>query len=195
MPSGSEERLLARLRSEDKAAAVVPGPPAVLSLPPQHAAPLGPSSVSTAGQDASPAATTRRVTRTWWPLAFAAALALVTVLAWPSLQSWQTQQALRTYQNQAGAVTHQLQAQGGEALGTLVRLADGRTFVVINERPQAGRVYQAWAVADGKAVSLGVFQDRQILTQVAPGAAFAVSVEPPGGSPQPTSTPIVVQPL
>ena len=44
-------------------------------------------------------------------------------------------------------------------------------------------------------MSLGVF-GQDVLTAALPqGASVAVSVEPPGGSPQPTTTPLFVQAL
>lgn len=64
-----------------------------------------------------------------------------------------------------------------------------------------GRVYQAWGIPDGGApVSLGTFQTgtngSAIVRVSAPaGATFAVSAiteEPAGGSPQPTTTPFLV---
>lgn len=192
VPAGSEERLLARIRREEQAPntplpAVLSAAPMERELPASPAAPAPPDTVQTV-----PPARKRAL----WPLAFAAAAAVAVVLLWPNWQGWQTQQALRGYQNQPGAVTTQLQGEGGQRLGTLVRLADGRTFAVLNEAPQRGRVYQAWSVANGQAQSIGVFQGRHILTPPLPrGAAFAVSVEPPGGSEQPTTTPILVQQL
>jgi anti-sigma-K factor RskA len=64
----------------------------------------------------------------------------------------------------------------------------------------AGRIYQLWAIAQGKPVSLGVFNtapDGRLIAEMAlpPGLRFeltAVTEEPAGGSPQPTQQPFLV---
>lgn len=65
----------------------------------------------------------------------------------------------------------------------------------------SGRVYQLWGIADGEdPVSLGLFQTGEDGTALAvqpvpPGLSFtlsAVTEEPDGGSPQPTTTPFLV---
>lgn len=131
-----------------------------------------------------------------WTLAVAAAVALATLAVWPGVQTWQSQRTLSQYQDQPGASSQALRAGNGQTLGTLVRLPNGRAYVQLAAEPEAGRVYQAWSVRGAVITSLGVFDGRQILTPpLTGGGAFAVSVEPPGGSEQPTTTPIVVQPL
>lgn len=76
-------------------------------------------------------------------------------------------------------------------------------LVTVFDLPPAptGRVYQLWGIAgDDPPVSLGTFQTsadgRAVLQRAAPpGAAFdlgAVTEEPAGGSPQPTSTPFLL---
>jgi anti-sigma-K factor RskA len=64
----------------------------------------------------------------------------------------------------------------------------------------AGRTYQLWAIAQGKPVSLGIFNtgpDGRLITQMGlpTGLTFeltAVTEEPAGGSPQPTQQPFLV---
>ena len=64
----------------------------------------------------------------------------------------------------------------------------------------AGRTYQLWAIAQGKPVSLGVFNtaaDGRLTAamQLPPGLTFeltAVTEEPAGGSPQPTQQPFLI---
>lgn len=178
-PSGGEDRLLDRVRAEaprERAA-------------PSEAPPAPPLSRS----DPTPV---RRPT-VLWPLAAAAGVALVLAFSWPGLRanytSWQTARQLDTYRAQPGARAFPLRAEGGEKLGTLVRLSDGRTFVSLRSAPQDGRVYQAWRIAGGKPESLGVFADRAFLSPpTRPGDAYAITVEPPGGSPGPTSAPLFV---
>ena len=71
------------------------------------------------------------------------------------------------------------------------------------ELPPEGSVYQAWFVgADGSARSAGVltaevFEDGEVLLEGTPGSAAAVglTLEPAGGSEQPTTEPFAVVPL
>jgi anti-sigma-K factor RskA len=64
----------------------------------------------------------------------------------------------------------------------------------------AGRIYQLWAIAKGKPVSLGTFNTNpegsvRAVLDVPPDLAFqitAVTEEPAGGSPQPTQQPFLV---
>jgi anti-sigma-K factor RskA len=61
-----------------------------------------------------------------------------------------------------------------------------------------GRTYQAWAIEDGTPRSLGTFTvaasrsgSVRVRSVPAAGAIVAVTEEPAGGSPQPTSTPLL----
>ncbi|BDP40851.1 anti-sigma E factor [Deinococcus aetherius] len=166
VPGGAEERLMARLVRER----------------PEPAAPV---------VSAAPPVTRRRPNRTWLPLAalgLAAALALVLVLRPEG-------DPLRRYASTPGATTQPLEANGNR-LGQLVRLPDGRAYVYLAQPAEAGRIYQMWQIQGGVPVSLGLFEGQGfLLTGLATGATVAVSVEPPGGSPQPTTTPILVQTL
>ena len=64
----------------------------------------------------------------------------------------------------------------------------------------AGRTYQLWAIAQGKPVSIGIFNTtpdgRAVSAMTLPaGLSFeltAVTEEPAGGSPQPTQTPFLI---
>lgn len=126
----------------------------------------------------------------WWPaaLALAAALALVFALRPPA-------DPLQRYARTPGATTQTVTANGS-ALGQLVRLPDGRAYLHLSQPPQSGRVYQMWRLQGKTPVSLGLFEGQGfLLTGLPPGTTVAVSVEPPGGSPQPTATPILVQQL
>lgn len=128
----------------------------------------------------------------WWPLA---ALGLAAALAAAFVLRPLTADPLRQYAGTPGATTQTVEANG-TSLGQLVRLPDGRAYLHLNEPADAGRVYQAWQIRDGTPVSLGVFDGQGfLLAGLPPGATVAVSVEPTGGSEQPTSTPILVQQL
>ena len=65
----------------------------------------------------------------------------------------------------------------------------------------AGRDYQLWAIVAGKPISHGVFGleangRAQLLANAPPGPAdaFAVTIEPAGGVPAPTSAPVLLGP-
>ncbi|EYB67488.1 anti-sigmaE protein [Deinococcus phoenicis] len=164
-PAGAEDRLLARLASEREA-----GTPAAAPSP----------------RAAVPARST-----SWLPLAalsLAAALALAFVVRPPA-------DPLQRYVQIPGAATQAVTANGN-TLGQLVRMPDGRAYLHLSQPASTGRAYQMWQVQAGVPVSLGVFEGQGfLLAGLPPGATIAVSVEPPGGSPQPTTTPILVQTL
>ncbi|MCP2013975.1 anti-sigma-K factor RskA [Deinococcus sp. HSC-46F16] len=125
-----------------------------------------------------------------WPIAvgLVAALALVFALL-PRPQP----DPLEAYLETPGAVERSLEADG-ERVGTLVRLPEGRVYVHLSRPLPPERTYQLWRIENGTPVSLGTFE-RGLLVTLAPGSTLAVSVEPPGGSPQPTTPPLFVQPL
>lgn len=56
--------------------------------------------------------------------------------------------------------------------------------------PPTGKQYQLWAIVDGKPVDAGVFdtsaQQLQRMKEIENASAFAVTLEPAGGSPSPT---------
>ncbi len=66
--------------------------------------------------------------------------------------------------------------------------------------PPTDKQYQLWAIVDGKPVSAGVFEvtpdDSSLQTlssQIAQASAFAITLEPRGGSPSPTMEAMYVQ--
>jgi len=79
--------------------------------------------------------------------------------------------------------------------------ANGSGYVVMTDVPAApsGMTYQAWFIADGKPSSAGTMAPSSDGNVVAAGvtptpgtSVVAVTLEPEGGSDQPTSTPIIV---
>ncbi|WP_109528200.1 MULTISPECIES: anti-sigma factor [Nocardia] len=67
-------------------------------------------------------------------------------------------------------------------------------------QPESGRAYQLWLVRDGTARSAGVVEnvpDRgpSVVTRYDSVDTLALTIEPAGGSPQPTSQPIAAVPL
>jgi anti-sigma-K factor RskA len=65
--------------------------------------------------------------------------------------------------------------------------------------PGKGKQYQLWAIANGKPVDLGVFDkttadstDMKLMKSIATAQAFAVTIEPRGGSVNPTTDQMIV---
>jgi anti-sigma-K factor RskA len=180
VPVGAAGRLLERVRQDQ-------------ALTDQ--APTGPTPASPANLKLSEAPKPRAPYGPLLALALTAAVIAGLVL-FPRLTSQTPEQQLGRYQAEPGAATTALKTKDGQNLGTAVRLKDGRTFVLLAANAPEGRAYQAWQVIGAAPRSLGVFKGRSFLsTPIAGKVVFAVSVEPPAGSPQPTTTPILAQEL
>lgn len=89
-----------------------------------------------------------------------------------------------------------LQSQTG-LQATLVRTPSGETSLVLGRAPglSGGQVYEAWFIHDNTPVRAGVFSGADNAVVTLQGAAsgaelVAITVEPAGGSAQPTSSPI-----
>lgn len=183
LPAGGEEALLARVRG--------PAPAAETGFDlPERTRKAVPSTYTYIPSKGRP----RRAV--WWRDVLAAAVVAGLYVSVFTLLSpdARTARALREYRAEPGAVSYALNAEGRtEPLGTLVRLQDGRVFVALGAPPNADQVYQAWEIADAP-VSLGTFDGRTFLSAevVAEGNTFGLTLEPPGGSDQPTSTPITL---
>lgn len=137
-----------------------------------------------------------RRSQPWVALGLAAALGVAAWLAFGPLTASDRLDRITTrYIEQPGSVASRLVDSSGEELGTLVRLEDGRLFIAFEQLPESG-AYQLWEIRDGDPRSLAVGRSRSFLTEsVERGAIFGVTVEPLGGSPQPTSEPLVTAPL
>ena len=176
LPAGAEAALLARVRERPAASpATAPdsSPPEVVRLP-------------------------RR--RSWLaPLALAAALAVAAWVGWlsPQLERSRHLRALEAACAAPGATCETLSGAAGEPLGTLARSPENELLVLFEAGPPRGQVDQAWEIVGDSPRSLGTFSERLLVLGegLEPGSAFGVTLEPPGGSPQPTSTPIVVVPM
>ncbi|MDF2825978.1 MAG: anti-sigma factor [Mycobacterium sp.] len=92
---------------------------------------------------------------------------------------------------------------GGQATLVFSRERDAAYLVMNNvPPPSSGTVYQMWLVHDGEATPAGTMDSaavRPSTTAVVPdigdSTALAFTVEPPGGSDQPTSQPFASLPL
>lgn len=187
VPDGAEARLMDRLTRETSArASAAPTPPAApVGTPPN--VPLYPD-----GQvPPTPARSPRGLNWRLMLLSVVAALTLGVIFLRPPAE----QSLLSQYQETPGAQSQPL-AANGQPLGELIRLPDGRAFLHLNALAPQDRVYQLWRIEGGKPISAGVFDGQGIvIPRVEAGQTVAVSVEPTGGSEQPTTTPILIQQL
>ena len=135
--------------------------------------------------------------RTFW-LGLATAAAVV-ILVWLSvLEPRQDAQAeLEALCAGPNNVCQTLTNAQNEPIGTVARRADNSVLVVFDAEPPSENVYQAWEIVGDVPRSLGTFGNRvvDVTAPLSAGSTFGVTLEPPGGSPQPTSTPIVLYPL
>ncbi len=130
----------------------------------------------------------------WWLSGLAAAAVLAGVYLTVLSPDARVARELRAYRAEPGAASYALAQEGrAEALGTLVRLQDGRVFVALDAPPTEPQVYQAWSIVEAPE-SLGTFSNRTFVSAepVAAGATFGLTLEPPGGSDAPTSTPLAL---
>ena len=141
----------------------------------------------------------RGAARTWRWLpslrparAYLAAAALL-LLAAVALSAWNV--ALQVGDGGEGTLV----AEFGDGAGDsqLVYLKDDAIAVLRLDLPDppAGRVYQAWGIFGADAVSLGVVRNRgltAVSADLSGASAVAVTVEPAGGSPSPTTDPLAV---
>ncbi|MEV7726405.1 anti-sigma factor [Streptomyces sp. NPDC087917] len=170
-------------------------------------------------EEAAPPPTARhaRAGRPWarWALAacLAAAVGLGGISVWQYQRAEQAGQDARRAEARADALTGVLSAPDARLAGG--RLADGGTGTVVVSRardhavfvpsgmapPPPGRVYQLWFADPGGMRPAGLMDparpDAPALLAGRVGAAtgVGVTVEPPGGSTAPTTTPLLVLPL
>lgn len=198
VPQGSADRLMARLDAEvlppqELGAGLLPGVPASgVSHTGQNLAftPLPAPQTPAPQKDAA----TAPARRSWlYALLAAAAAVAVGVAVLPGLNRAPSDFA--SSQGQQGAVSGTLNDKAGTPLADVVRLPGGQAYVQMRSAVPAGRAYQAWKIEGGKPVSLGIFKGREFGGQLPAGTVFAVTVEPEGGSGQPTTAPLFAQPI
>ena len=142
--------------------------------------------------------------RTAWLAVAATALGAAVI---PSAVAWQQAQQAHRAEQQAEAiadvladpaarVVHANVTGGGVAVGIL---AGQRALFTASglADPGVGKVYQLWVLRDGKPLPDAVLPNdagcvRAITDKFAAGDSLAVTIEPTGGSMQPTTTPVVV---
>ena len=145
-----------------------------------------------------------RAPRRW--VVVAAVAAAVAAVAVPTTLAVQARQQQVRLQTQADAMASMLADPAAEIVrgemvggGDASALVSGdRVLFSVTDLPQAGAAedYQLWLVEGEGMVSAGVFDARDgsaaLLVDAAGSAGVAVTLEPAGGSPQPTSDPLVV---
>lgn len=95
------------------------------------------------------------------------------------------------------AVTRRVEVAGGGRVTVVVSARQDRAVVVLDElrRTPAGKAYQLWLIKGAQPRSAGVLPSRatkatQLLYGLGGADLLGVTVEPAGGSRQPTTTPI-----
>jgi len=145
------------------------------------------------------------------PLLVAAAAVVLAGTASLGGIAWQNHQAAETAQLQASRIasvmtdparTESSAQVAGGGTATVVA-ADGSAVFAAHDltAPGKGKTYQLWVIGSPHDItSAGLLKLRDGDTQawvadVAPGESLAVSVEPEGGSDQPTTTPVTNVPI
>ncbi|KQY22201.1 hypothetical protein ASD16_16375 [Cellulomonas sp. Root485] len=181
-----------------------PGAPAGTGPLGSPAAVDAPDASTAVAPEVTHLAARRRPSRTRW-LAVAAALvvgaavptALAVQQAQRANQAEQQQQALADLLTDPSAVVVHGDVTGGGAATAI--LTDDRALFSATGLPDPGdgKAYQLWVVDADGAASAGVLADdagtvRQLADDFSTGDALAITIEPAGGSTQPTTTPLVV---
>ncbi|GIG40808.1 anti-sigma factor [Cellulomonas phragmiteti] len=189
---------------DEPAAGAVPDTAVRDTAAPDTAAPGTAGDVPGDPRGVTDLAARRRARRPNW---LAVAAIAVGAAAVPASVAWQQAQEADRAREQAQVLaallaepdTEVVRGQvegGGTAVGVLG--TDQAVFTATGlEDPGAGREYQLWVIRDGVAVPDAVMPDRSgevraVTDAFAAGDALAVTVEPRGGSLEPTTVPVVV---
>jgi anti-sigma-K factor RskA len=121
-------------------------------------------------------------------------------IGWPGPNGWGAQLQMTAIADAPDAQTATLEAEGGGEITLVSSASKGRSVVVADGLPDLGddKTYELWYIDDSGAESAGTFEAtggetwRILDGSFTPGVAVGVTVEPAGGSPQPTTEPIVV---
>ncbi|MER6676398.1 anti-sigma factor [Streptomyces sp. NPDC000983] len=141
------------------------------------------------------------------PFATATAAAALVVASLFAVQANRTQESLDAERAQAREIAHVLAAPDarastgrdaeGRSIGVVASASEGRAVVTLGgyEDLPADRVHQLWLMRPGaQPRSLGLFSDDTPLAAAGldkSATSLAVTVEPGGGSAQPTTQPVV----
>ncbi len=188
------------------AAAAPPAPPAPTATPKEVVGPVADDTQPDADRTVVPIGRHRRHRRTGW-FAAAAAAAVIAVggivwSPWSDDTGPQSPLAVVTTATDAQRVSS---TRGGVTTEVVYSKQLGKAAISVKGLPPApsGKTYQLWYIgAGGTITSAGLFSvdadgnGQKVLSgQATPTDKVAVSVEPAGGSAQPTTDPVVVLPL
>jgi anti-sigma-K factor RskA len=177
---------------------------------PATSAPEPPPASTSVAPDQRPGAAEREARRRWFqrPAAIIGAAAAAVVLiagaiigiGWSGPNGWGAQREMAAIEAapDSQSVTHEL--DGGGAVTLVWSAAEGRSGVVVEGLPDLGadETYELWYIDDSGAAPAGTFDVagdetwRVLEGDFRPGVAVGVTVEPAGGSPEPTTEPLVV---
>ena len=132
----------------------------------------------------------------WQTFALVASVALLLLTGAWGISQQRELRALRNLRAEALTVNRWLAREDVEIgyleptsspIGSVLFLADGRALLVLADAPAERQNYQAWGLREGQAVSLGVSGSRTIEVDSSGFDAIGISLEPAGGSEQPTN--------
>jgi anti-sigma-K factor RskA len=193
-PAGLKQRIMSAVAAEAADSGIVSLPGAMEARQRREDDEAGAPAVSL---PAGGGATARRSfwTSRAWPAAAAAALVAAIGLGGYAYNLQQTQP--RVYSLHLGVTP--------QATGTLVYVPRDHTAIVTVDGvpdPGGSRTYQMWLIRDGRPESVGTMRpdaggkaDVTLSRDLSGYQEFAITVEPTGGSPQPTGAKILAQPL
>jgi len=123
-------------------------------------------------------------------------------VAWSGPNGWGAQREMAAIAEAPDAQSQTHEVAGGGEITLVTSAEQGRSGVVVAGLPEleADQTYELWYIDDSGAASAGTFDVsgeetwRVLEGSFTPGVAVGVTVEPAGGSPQPTTEPIVVIP-
>ena len=143
---------------------------------------------------AAPPPPPRQAPPLWGALAMAAAIAIAAtsvLWGWDQRQSYldlRAEQArIARWLTRPEVQTRSFATGDGAHGGTVLFEPDGRALVVMRDEAPPRQSYQAWGIGADGAVSLGVLANRTLVVPVEDYEQIAVSLEPAGGSPAPTT--------
>ena len=215
-PPSLKARLMAELDSTPQAAAdaapaaspedAVPAPSVLARLQNRRRArrPRAEDSGRTVGRAES--AARRRWFQRPGAIIGAAAAAVVLIagavigIGWSGPNGWGAQREMAAIAEAPDAQSQTLEVEGGGEVTLVSSAAQERSGVIVEGLPELGadQTYELWYIDDAGADSAGTFDVagsetwRVLDGSFMPGVAVGITVEPAGGSPQPTTEPIVV---
>lgn len=133
----------------------------------------------------------------------AAAAAILGLAVWNVTLQSEVRELRDDQETQMSAYELQGSGEAETVQGELVRIGDQGAMLVATDLPELpeGKTYEMWAIDEGQPESYGVFEAGEgpaiepIGRPISDAEQFAITVEPEGGSGQPTTEPIIVADL